>query len=195
VERYGGPEGLVLSEQLFQADSDAVLEILRLLDPGDAGLDERWRLALRGMGDFLSGLGLDLAGRRAWVKRALEPHTRLVGPGGVLHAWASERYRAERERIEAMFDQTETADGDLAPGLAELRRRSERVAPLVAQLRTLDQSGRLAVPLTTIAGSWIHMHTFRLLRSAQNDHELVLLDFLGRIYQSQLARAAPRPSA
>ena len=28
VERYGGPEGMVLAERLFQADSEAVLEIV-----------------------------------------------------------------------------------------------------------------------------------------------------------------------
>jgi hypothetical protein len=33
------------------------------------------------------------------------------------------------------------------------------------------------------------MQGFRLLRSAQGDHEPVLLDFLGRIYQSQAARS------
>jgi thiopeptide-type bacteriocin biosynthesis protein len=188
VERYGGPEAMALSERLFEADSDAVLEILQRLEPGDAGLDERWRLALRGMGDLLGDLGLDVAARRAWVSRALEPHARLVGPRGKLHAWASERYRVERERIEALFDQRAGAL-DLAPGLEALRRRSDRLAPVMAELTALDRSGRLTVGVATLARSWLHMHGFRLLRSAQNDHELILLDFLGRIYQSQLARA------
>jgi thiopeptide-type bacteriocin biosynthesis protein len=190
VERYGGPEGLLASERLFQADSEAALEILEALEPGDAGLDERWRLALRGMGDLLTDLGLDLPARRAWVKRALAQHAKLVGPGGKYHAWASERYRAERARLEALFDTGHDPGGDLAPGLAALRRRSERLAPVAADLTSLERGGRLGVPVVGLARSYLHMHCFRLLRSAQGDHEPVLLDFLGRIYQSQAARAA-----
>jgi thiopeptide-type bacteriocin biosynthesis protein len=189
VERYGGPEGLLLSERLFQADSEAALEILEALDPGDAGLDERWRLALCGMGDLLTDLGLDRPARRAWVKRALEQWARLVGPGGKYHAWANERYRAERARLEALFDTGRDPASDLEPGLAALRRRSERLAPLIAELKALEQVGRLGVGVHALAGSYLHMQGFRLLRSAQGDHEPVLLDFLGRIYQSQMARA------
>jgi thiopeptide-type bacteriocin biosynthesis protein len=190
VERYGGAHGMLLSERLFQVDSEAALEILEALEPGDAGLDERWRLALRGMGDLLADLGLDLGARLAWVKRALAQHGKLVGPGGNYHAWANERYRAERARLEGLFDTRRDPAGDLEPGLAALRRRSERLAPLIAELKALEQAGRLGVAVDSLAGSYLHMQGFRLLRSAQGDHEPVLLDFLGRIYQSQAARAA-----
>src|SRR5262249_41692488 len=43
VERYGGPEGMVLAEQLFQADSEAVLALAHLF-PEDTRGDLRWRL-------------------------------------------------------------------------------------------------------------------------------------------------------
>src|SRR5437016_951696 len=49
VERHGGPEGIVLAERLFHFDSEAALEILEILEPGDAGADERWRLAVCGI--------------------------------------------------------------------------------------------------------------------------------------------------
>ena len=84
------------------------------------------------------------------------------------------------------------ADSDLAPGLTALRRRSERVRPVAAELSSLERSGGLRVPVADLAWSYLHMQGFRLLRSAQNDHEPVLFDFLGRIYQSQAARAAAR---
>jgi lantibiotic biosynthesis protein len=192
VERYGGPEGVLLSEQLFQADSEAALEILAALEPGDTGLDERWRLALRGMGDLLADLGLELDARLSWVKRTLGRYAKLVGPGGKHHAWASERFRTERAQLESLFDASHDAAADLAPGLEALRRRSERLRPVAAELIALERSGRLRVPVAELARSYIHMQGFRLLRSAQNDHEPVLLDFLGRIYQSQAARRRAR---
>lgn len=44
------------------------------------------------------------------------------------------------------------------------------------------------MPLRTLAGSYIHMHANRLLRSAARAQELVLYDFLCRLYESQAAR-------
>jgi len=93
VERYGGPQGMRLSERLFQADSKAALDILAALEPGDAGLDERWLLTLPGMGALLEDLGLDRSARRDWVQHALTRYATLVGPGGTYHTWANERYR------------------------------------------------------------------------------------------------------
>ena len=76
VERYGGPEGIALAERLFQADSEAVLAILEMLE-GDEGADVRWRLALR---------GIDLPARRPRLRRrgegapCCERHARLLLP-------------------------------------------------------------------------------------------------------------------
>src|SRR5262249_44679334 len=57
VERYGGAEGLLLSERIFRVDSDAVLAMLALLEPDDAGADERWRLALIGCAALFADFG------------------------------------------------------------------------------------------------------------------------------------------
>lgn len=189
VERYGGPQGMRLSEQLFQADSEAALDILAALEPDDAGLDERWLLTLRGMGDFLEDCGLDLIARRDWVQRVLTRYAKLVGPGGTYHIWANERYRAARGQIERLFDSRQEPLAALAPGLTALRRRSQHLAPVVAELTALQHRGQLDVPLATLARSYLHMHCFRLLRSAHGEHEPILLHFLSRIYQSQVARA------
>jgi hypothetical protein len=47
IERYGGTEGLCAAEDIFFADSEAVLDILGEL-AGDEGLDIRWRVGLMG---------------------------------------------------------------------------------------------------------------------------------------------------
>ena len=63
LERYGGPDGMALSERLFTADSDAALELIGLT-PGDGGADARWRVTLLGIDRLLDDLGLDLGVRR-----------------------------------------------------------------------------------------------------------------------------------
>ncbi len=75
------------------------------------------------------------------------------------------------------------------PGLDLFRGRSERLAPIIAELKSCEEEGRLSVPLRELVLSYIHMHANRLLRSAQRQQELVIYDLLARIYESQLARA------
>jgi thiopeptide-type bacteriocin biosynthesis protein len=71
-----------------------------------------------------------------------------------------------------------------------LRERSERIAPLVDELTSLNGAGRLSVPLSELAASHVHMHVNRLLRSAHRAHELVIYDFLARLYRSRAERDA-----
>jgi thiopeptide-type bacteriocin biosynthesis protein len=190
IERYGGPEAILLAERLFQADSDAVFRIMELVDPGDAGLDERWRLAVRGMDQLLSDLGFDHGGRSEYAKRWVEEAFESPESSAGLRPQLSDRFRKERARLESLLDRTRDPDSDLGPGLAILTQRSENLAPIGAELRRLEQEGRLRVPVDELAQSFVHMHVNRLLRSAQRQHEVVLHDFLHRLYQAQAARAA-----
>ena len=46
----------------------------------------------------------------------------------------------------------------------------------------------MTVALSEFVASLIHMQANRLLRSAQRVHDLVLCDFLARLYQSTVGR-------
>jgi thiopeptide-type bacteriocin biosynthesis protein len=192
VERYGGPEGIRLAEQVFHWDSTAVLEILELLEPGDAGLDERWRLALRGIDQLLADLGLDLPARRSAMARQRESFGREFRAGGALRGAIGDRFRKERAALTALLDPANDAGSPLAPGLRILAERSRRVAPVAAKLRAAEQEGRLGREVAAIARSLVHMHVNRMLRSAPRAQELVLYDFLTRLYDAQLARHGNR---
>jgi hypothetical protein len=65
--------------------------------------------------------------------------------------------------------------------------RSDRLAPIAAALREREEAGQLVV--ADLALSFAHMHVNRLLRSAQRRQELVLYEFLDRLYESRAARA------
>lgn len=189
VERYGGPAGIGLCEHLFHADSEAVLEIVEMLE-GDEGAEARWRLAFYGTDLLLEDLGLDAEGKRAVLGRVRESFFREFGGGKPLRIQLDQKQRAERRSLEALLDPVRNEQSDLAPGLAVLRRRSQRNAPLVVELRRLEQEGRLTSSVAQIAPSLVHMHVNRLIRSAQRAHELVLYDLLGGIFDSRAARAA-----
>jgi lantibiotic biosynthesis protein len=192
VERYGGDRGVELAEQVFAADSEAVLTIMGPLR-GDAGLDLRWRLAMRGMDLLFDDLGLTLEEKRSMARRARKGYGREFSIDGNFRGRVSERYRVERARLEALLDPGQAPSVPLAPGLEALRRRSLQLAPVAAELRRLGQAGRLPTALTDIAMSYAHMHVNRLLRSAQRAQELVLYELLDRAYTAQAGRQSVLP--
>ena len=188
IERYGGPEGVEVAEELFHADSEAVLRIVERLDPGDAGLDERWRLALCGMDRLLEDLEIDLEARASLLHAAAQAWVKELRWDPKADHWLGERFRRERPGLVALLDPTHKAGRALAPGLLALRRRSKRWRPAAARLSALEAAGRLWAPRQEIAKSYLHMHVNRLLRSAQVKQEVVLSEFLARHYESELAR-------
>ena len=74
-------------------------------------------------------------------------------------------------------------------------RCSAAIAPVAAELRALEQPGRLTTPVSDLAGSYLHMHANRLLRSSQRAQEMVLYDFLARLIESRLAAERSRAQA
>jgi thiopeptide-type bacteriocin biosynthesis protein len=194
VERYGGPEAILLAEQLFQVDSEAVLELLELL-PGDDGADARWRLALCGMDLLLSDLGLGLETRLQLTTALRESFGREFRVEGAVEQQLGERFRKERRSTEELLGSRKAHSPVLAQGLEVLQRRSERLAPIAAGLNALAAAGRLGVPMAELAGSFLHMHANRMARSAARAQELVLYDLLNRHYASRAARQRKAGSA
>ncbi len=188
LERYGGPAGIELAEQLFAADSDAVLALLEAY-PGDAGAGARWKLALLGLDTLLGGLGLSLPAK-------LEVATRCRrGFGAEFHVNAhfedqlSQRFRQERRELEQLLDLTPSQQSPWKAALDVLERRAQRLRPIAEQLHAAEREGRLTIPVAGLADSFLHMHVNRMLPSDQRAQELILYDFLARIYRSRLARA------
>lgn len=188
TERYGGHDGIELAEALFQADSEAVLSIVELLDEDD-GADARWRLALRGMHALLVDLGLDLTQRSDVLRRMRSKfgaeHRIDVGFERQLGA----KYRGERPALEALLAAAPDAEHPLAPGLELLADRSSRIRPIARELVAREATGRLSMSVIDLAPSFLHMHANRLLRSEQRSQELVLYDFLSRLYEGEAARS------
>ncbi|MDY7228737.1 lantibiotic dehydratase [Hyalangium rubrum] len=191
VQRYGGPEAIALAERLFCADSEAVLGILQSLEElGGAGA--RWRLAACGIDTLLGDLGLELEARHALLRRLRADFGKRFKVDAAFERRLGERFRRERPTLESLLEAEPGAREPLSPALELLRRRSERVAPVVAELRALERSGRLSCSIEEQAASYVHMHTNRLFRDAALAQELVLYDFLERYYASKLARARRR---
>jgi len=187
VERYGGPEGIELCEQLFHHDSEAVVELLHEAEAGGDG-DRRWRLALIGMDRLLDDLGLELETRRQLLLRARDAFHREFRASDAVARDIGAKYRAEHGAIAELLAPDEAASGSWPAERAVFRRRSQRSAGACESLRQLAAGSKLTLPLGEIAASLLHMTCNRLLRSAARTHELVLYDFLHRHYKGAVAR-------
>lgn len=189
VERYGGPQGVELAEALFHADSEAVLALLRAL-PGERGADLRWRLALVGMDRLLEDLGLDLEAKASVLSRVRESFGAEFRVDKRFEEQLGARYRKESRALEALLGATPQSPGPAQRGLMVLLRRSKRLEPVAQALRLASQEGRLTCSLPQLATSFLHMHANRMLQAEQRPQELILYDFLSRLYRSRLARLA-----
>ncbi len=193
VERYGGDAGIDLAERLHAVDSDAVLQVLRILDSdtfSETAPDARWKLCLYATDRLLADAGLDVQQRREWAKngaagyRPEYPNALNLDPG------IGQRWRAERADVTAMLD--DTSEHVCEPARRVFRQRSDLMVPLLDDLAARARRGELTQSYHHLLHSFSHLNAVRLLRSAARTHELILLSFLDRHYASQIARA-PRP--
>ena len=213
VERYGGADGIELAEQLFHADSDAVLELLPYF-AGDDAADLRWQMALLGSDALLDDLGFDLEQKLALLTRMRDSFGHEFNANASFYKRIGANYRPQAKSLMQLLqwpfrtiaeqpaaaaapvaadegdeDALEEEEDIMAACARALARRSRRMQPIARQLRELEDAGRLDQPLPDLASSYLHMYINRILRSAQRAQELVLYDYLRRLYGSLRARA------
>jgi thiopeptide-type bacteriocin biosynthesis protein len=192
IERYGGDRGIELAEAIFEADSEAVLAIVGRLD-SSAAADERWRVALRGCHELLLDLGLDVDVRTDVVRRACDALKLELRGGKALDHGLGVRFRKERAALNELLAAAPDGEHPLAPALDAFAERSVRLRPLVKELRARERRGDLTVGVRGLAAGLLRAHAGRLLRSDLRAQELVMLDFLRRLYASEAAIGTPQP--
>ncbi|MEP6731107.1 MAG: thiopeptide-type bacteriocin biosynthesis protein, partial [bacterium] len=190
IERYGGDDGMLVSERIFQIDSDAALAITDLVVRGRLNAADRWRVALVGVELLIGDLGLDATQRKGVVEslRVAYRDEHAVPPP--LVRAMSERFRTERPLLFSMLDAAlgggSAEHSQLGRGVREgleiLQMRSARLAPFASELRTLSAEARLTISLSELAASHVHMSVTRQLRSAVRAQETVIYDFLSRLH-------------
>jgi thiopeptide-type bacteriocin biosynthesis protein len=183
VERYGGPEAIELAEAVFHADSEAVVDLLDLFEPGAAGLDARWRIGLLGTERLLQDLGLEPETRARLCLRMRDAFEDEFRADPTLRKGIGARVRRELPALEELLAPA-AGDHPLAPGIEILDQRSARIAPLARELR----ARRLTTPVEEVAVAFVHMWLNRLHRSENRFHEYVTYVLLARLHEVRAHR-------
>lgn len=187
IERYGGLEGMLTAEEIFFADSEAVLKILQALE-ASYDPDARLRIAIVGVDRLLFDCRLSLLDRRAVVQPGRESLQRDIRADVNARRRLSNRFRVQRGPLEALLDGSNGGSKSMDAACKAFEFRSARVAAAIRRLQSLEQSGRLSHSIRELAVSYVHMHVNRVARSIPSADELVLYDFLFRIYSGRFAR-------
>ena len=182
LERYGGAKGIVLAEKLFHADSEMILRLVEILSRSEDESIQRWQLAIYGVDLLLTDLGFDLNRKAQLIRRARDGYAKEFGLQKKLRDQLSEKFRKERKELTSLFEEDPSINPTVKSGLKAMRSRSEA-------LTGCARAELLSVSLDDLALSYIHMHLNRILDSGHREHELVIYDFLTRLYDSRLAQA------
>lgn len=167
LERYGGPSGTDLSEEIFWADSRAVIKLLAAVSA-----DDLTDLAVATADDLLAGLGLAPEDRLRWYSLQIAAFT-----DNGLRRQAGNDYRNRQRNLRTLLGTRRgpTLLGNDVPDL--LAQRQHALSAAAARLKDLEAAGQLTTPSPQLYGSYLHMHCNRLLgnRPPAEAHLLHLL--------------------
>lgn len=172
TERFGGPGGMQAAEALFAADSQAVLDLLKMTCAGtplglEAGPSGRWLLAVLTVDALLHGCGLDGVTRLEWCREQVRSR----------HD-ASHEYRLWKASLRRLLADSQAYDS-LPSGpefAAILDRLRDAGAAFGRTIKELEMASRLTRPSADIYQSVVHLHLNRFLgRDRAEENRVIAL--------------------
>lgn len=172
IERYGGGAGILLSEQLFAADSLAIIEALRDITP-DRVEDAVMLRAMLLVDQLLVAAGLSEEERRDLLVSIRSGQSGTFG----------HRESAVRAFLRQKHESLKTTIRDPAPWLeantsTSFRRayqaREKTATVISSALRSLNKDQRLTVTLESVLSSFVHMTCNRLGLDREQEYDVIM---------------------
>jgi thiopeptide-type bacteriocin biosynthesis protein len=187
LERYG-PATMEGSETLFWHDSQAVVQLLQLVESSGTE-DLRWQVALLGTDQLVESFGYDLRAKVQFYKLLSQRFLAEVRADKNFTVQLDTAYRHKQRLIAAVL-QPDDSD-ELAIARQLLHERATRSAVARAAIRhTLSGAA-----LDELLASLVHMFLNRLFLAQPRQQELVVYFYLARHFESGLARLTKTPAA
>jgi len=189
VERYGGPASMALAESLFMFDSQLIAKAAQLIQ--QYGEDIRWRITLLVTDKLLSLFEYTDEEKLALISQLRAGFGKEFNESSILRKQLGNRYR-EIENV--LRDDADKYSLVNAEGLSASQKDifdlinnwQLGAAPYVQSIMEMYQKGEeLNCSKDTLLGSILHMHNNRMFKAYGREQELVMHDFLRRVYFSK----------
>ena len=151
-----------VAERLFAVDSAIVAQMLHLSQSGELLLDMT-SLAVVSVDDLLTALGVNA-----------EARAELYRESTVLRPDDGEAYRRRKNDLREILGRPSVLADQHAPLAALLGARRAALAPIAAELSSLERDNRLYRSRAQILRAHVHMHANRLLGTDARNEQLTL---------------------
>jgi thiopeptide-type bacteriocin biosynthesis protein len=179
IERYGA-ETMLLTEDVFYIDSDAILSLISC----DESLMLRWHQAFLLADDLIQAFILKIEDRCKFTFQSSNTYRQEFGfESSIYTKQLNDKYRTLRPQIERLM----LREGDPSVVYSILENRKKQLSILAVMISERLSNNNL-LTLDNLLGSYIHMTINRLFRSKNRLNELIIYDYLNRFYSSILAR-------
>ncbi|MGO4894695.1 lantibiotic dehydratase [Flavobacterium sp. W21_SRS_FM6] len=186
IARYGGSKGILLSERLFQYDSECCLSLIRIIDEQPA--DIRWQTALIGCHKMLIDFGFDEKKRHKIIKQQREAFGAEFGDSGMLKKEIGIKYRVYQKELQLlMFSEQQTGVFQRINKVIDAR--STKFNNDIKKLKKASDDNILSCSIEEIVKSYLHMFMNRIFISNARQQELLIYEFLDRLYKYSMHRS------
>ena len=173
MERYG-ENSMDLSEQIFCADSEMIVELL--------GSETNYLLGLRAIDELLTVFDYDIERKHTLLNTLQDSFAKEFQIEGKLRRQFSDNFRENRKEITRIM----TAKIEENSWLAPILQKSEKIKENAGKILEYSKNDTLQIPLDDLLSSYIHMMLNRFFRTQSRKQELVLYDYLYRYYDSEI---------
>lgn len=181
--RYGN-NTLTFAEKLFYQDS---ITFLGFLDETSGNEREtlRWQYAILSIDTLFEAFEFKLEDKLEHIKNLKETFASEFKFGVEQKKQLAKSFREHKSEIYASLSVQQPEDKFYQLYLI-LRKRTEKIEPIIQELKKMELNGTLRVPIVDLLDSYIHMVVNRIIPESQRLHEAVIYDFLYQYYKSVL---------
>ena len=181
LERYGS-QTIELSEDVFWADSEAVLAMLTYTKQHPHSDHTPWLWVIQAIDGLLESMNFTISEKLAIMNPLKKSFSYEFKAGKTTKQHINTIYRNYKRDIANVLTASTHVD---EPMCKLLTTKHLKIKDALRQFRLLAERNALDVPLAGILQSHIHMHVNRAFADEQRLHELVLYDMLCQYYITQ----------
>lgn len=173
-----------LCEQVFQADSELVAQLLADLRQ-EGTLERRWGFCIAGWMSLLTQSDLGLTEQLILVEAARDQYSASLRPSSAAWRLIGHRYRQESAVVRRLMESVVAGYRDVEA--RPFRSDEGLIHTVLMTLRAMDAEQRLRAPFSSVLRSLMHMRANRMLVGAHREQEFVCHEFLCRALRRTIA--------